>query len=89
MGGVHRAQSFIFNDSHSTAQSAQNKISKFSQTTHPIVSTAQWKRLNETIPRDVNHFPLQMLDGSVNLWNAYGPGDDKTPLQFVYKAAEY
>lgn len=88
MGGVKGALTLATNAIHGLMTSAQKIISSAAQTGSPILSNAEWKRFNETIPDQSLDFSMSLAGSSVNLRNAYGPGDDKTPLQFVYEAAE-
>lgn len=53
-----------------------------------MLSTAGWKRWNETVVPDPNNLSLSLNYAGFNLRNAYGRGDDTTPLQFVYEAAD-
>lgn len=53
----------------------------------PIFSKEQIQRYKEVAP-GVNTPPLPFSDIGVNLQNQYAPGDDVTPLQFVYEPAD-
>lgn len=54
---------------------------------NPIFTTEQIERFNATYP-GINPPPLPLSDFGVNIMNQYAPGDDDTPLQFVYEAAD-
>ncbi|OQE35475.1 hypothetical protein PENCOP_c013G07600 [Penicillium coprophilum] len=57
-------------------------------TSTPLLTKDQVAAYRRVTPIPVEEFPLQMHGGVVNLRNQYREGDDITPLQFVYKAAD-
>lgn len=59
--------------------------------TDVLRAPAEARRLATLAPPRLADFPLQFDrygQGGVNFRDAYGPGDDETPLQFVYEAAD-
>lgn len=57
-------------------------------TSTPLLTEDQMAEYRQVTPIPVEEFPLQMHGGVVNLRNQYREGDDITPLQFIYKAAD-
>lgn len=54
---------------------------------NPTFTAEQMKRFTAIAP-GINTPPLPLSDFGVNILNQYAPGDDDTPLQFVYEAAD-
>lgn len=54
----------------------------------PIVAKEDMEHFKEIFPIALEDFPLTLLDGGVNLMNAFNPNNDHIPLQFKYEAAE-
>ncbi|KAI4863022.1 peptidase S41 family protein [Hypoxylon rubiginosum] len=57
----------------------------------PILTSEQLARFRELTPPDPKNFSVRFNtydESTVNFRNAYAEGDDLTPLQFVYEAAD-
>jgi hypothetical protein len=89
LGGVKGGQSEALSDIQSwIGQGYQMAINATTQMNKTILTDAQFARYKEIMPKDIKDFPLVLNGGGVNWRNAYREGDDVTPLQFVYEAAE-
>lgn len=77
MGGVRGAQSFSATLLDSVVRKADDKL----------LTEEQRDTINATIP-NVSKLPFYVPALNVNLRNAYQEGDDETPLQFAYQAAD-
>ncbi|KAJ5180064.1 Interphotoreceptor retinol-binding [Penicillium capsulatum] len=85
VGGVKGGQSLGINYINGYIQEANTLIFKAAKTSSPLLTQDEWKKFNASSPNPGSSFSWS---GNVNLRNEYGPDDDKTPLQFVYEAAE-
>lgn len=85
VGGVKGGQSLGINYINGYIQQANKLISDADKTSSPLLSHDEWKKFNASCP---SLEPSFAWSGNVNLRNEYDHDDDKTPLQFVYEAAE-
>ncbi|KAJ5663136.1 Interphotoreceptor retinol-binding [Penicillium longicatenatum] len=85
VGGVKGGQSLGVDYINGYIQQANTLIRNSANTSSPLLTQAEWKKFNESSPSLAESFAWS---GNLNLRNEYDPGDDETPLQFVYEAAE-
>ncbi|CAG8229698.1 unnamed protein product [Penicillium olsonii] len=85
VGGVKGGQSLGINYINGYIEQANGLVSKAASSKSPLLTTAEWKAFNESSPSTTASLEWS---GNLNLRNEYDPEDDKTPLQFVYEAAE-
>ncbi|KAF3400009.1 hypothetical protein F1880_008056 [Penicillium rolfsii] len=85
VGGVKGGQSLGINYINGYIQQANQLIQQSAGSSSPLLTTDEWQKFNDSSPGTEVSFAWS---GNVNLRNEYDPGDDQTPLQFVYEAAE-
>ncbi|KAK8106358.1 hypothetical protein PG999_009717 [Apiospora kogelbergensis] len=83
MGGVRGAQYYAFD----TIQACVNDSTAMLQRQPSLLTKDQLAKYQASVPLPLADFPLP-LKGGVNFRNAYQEGDDDTPLQFAYQAAD-
>lgn len=88
VGGVKGGQSLKLTDIFQYLQVGYELALNASKTDHPVLTPEQLKRAQEIGPKSPDDFPLITRDNGVNFRNQYREGDDVSPLQFVYEAAE-
>ncbi|EDP56955.1 conserved hypothetical protein [Aspergillus fumigatus A1163] len=88
IGGTRGGQNLAYGGIYSYVETAHNLIRKSLRNgSTPLMSFQEWAQFNRSIPRDPDEFPF-VFGGGVNLRNEYAPGDDATPQQFTYQAAD-
>jgi hypothetical protein len=85
VGGTKGGQSLGINYINGYIQQANQLIQNSTGSSSPLLTDDEWKKFNDSCPSLATSFAWS---GSVNLRNEYDPGDDQTPLQFVYEAAD-
>ena len=91
LGGVKGGQYLSLPLLHRYISSAYDLAVNASQAGSPILTPEQLARFEEIAPPDPKNFSLRINrigNGGVNFRNAYREGDDVTPLQFIYEAAD-
>ncbi|KAK0615233.1 peptidase S41 family protein [Bombardia bombarda] len=94
LGGVRGGQYWSLATIYRYASQAYDAALNASMAGSPILSESELARLKDLVPTDLGKFPLRFgggqegNEGGVNFRNAYGEGDDDTPLQFVYEPAD-
>ncbi|KAK7928152.1 Interphotoreceptor retinol-binding [Apiospora marii] len=84
MGGVRGAQSLEFDNIYTSVNLSNALLAAQPNLLSPA-QTAAWQAAQ---PLALDAFPLRLYGGGVNFRNAYQQGDDATPLQFQYQAAD-
>ncbi|KAK8051106.1 hypothetical protein PG993_002491 [Apiospora rasikravindrae] len=84
MGGVRGFQAYRFDGLYDVVDKA-NVMLKENPSLLSKDLTAKWQASR---PINKSDFPLVLHGGGVNFRNAYQQGDDGTPLQFAYQAAD-
>lgn len=85
VGGVKGGESLGINYINGYVQQANKLISAAAKTSSQLLTEDEWKKFNASSPSlDTSY----AWSGNVNLRDEYDQDDDKTPLQFVYEAAE-
>ncbi|KAK8079543.1 hypothetical protein PG997_007361 [Apiospora hydei] len=84
MGGVRGSQSYEIDDIYAKVSQADAMLHQKPSLLSSDM-TAKWQASR---PINSSAFPLVLGSGSVNFRNAYQQGDDSTPLQFAYQAAD-
>lgn len=91
VGGVKGGQYLPLPLIHQYTSNAYDIAVNASRTGSPILTPEQLARFEEIAPADPKNLSLRfsMLgESGVNFRNAYREGDDVTPLQFIYEAAD-
>lgn len=90
VGGVKGGQHLSLSEIHGYISAAYDLAVDASKTGAPILTPEQLTRFQEIAPPNPKHFSFRfdtVGNGGVNFRNAYREGDDATPLQFIYEAA--
>ena len=91
LGGVKGAQHLPLHLLHQYISTAYELAVNASKAGSPILTPEQLSRFENIAPPDPKNFSLRFnmrgISG-VNFRNAYREGDDITPLQFLYEAAD-
>lgn len=85
MGGVRGAQSLELSTVYQYVNLSNAILSAQSQSLLSSDQTTSWQNAQ---PLSLDAFPLRLYGGGVNFRSAYQEGDDDTPLQFQYQAAD-
>ena len=91
LGGVKGGQYLSLPLVHQYISNAYDLAVNASKTGSPILTPEQLARFEEIAPPDPKNFSLRFNrigNSGVNFRNAYQEGDDVTPLQFIYEAAD-
>ena len=91
LGGVKGGQYLSLPLLHRYISRAYDLAVNASEAGSPILTPEQLARFEEIAPPDPKNFSLRINrigTGGVNFRNAYREGNDVTPLQFVYEAAD-
>lgn len=88
MGGVKGSQAMDLSALNQVMKQATFIIENAVNSSDPIVAKKDMKHFRDIFPIPLEKFPLKLVDGSVNLMNAFAPNNDHLPLQFKYEAAE-
>lgn len=91
VGGVKGAQYWSLNTIGRYVRRARELAVGASQRGSPLIEPGLLQRFLDIAPLDTRDFPLRFnaYGGSgINFRNAYAKGDNSTPLQFTYEAAD-
>jgi hypothetical protein len=91
VGGVKGGQYWSLSHISQYISNAYDLAVKASEIGSPILTPEQLARFKEIAPPNPTNFSLRfdtLGSGGVNFRNAYREGDDVTPLQFIYEAAD-
>ena len=69
-------------------ESVSEAASVLGASSDEILTPAEHRRVNETIPIGAQNFPLKNRPGGVNFRNEYQEGNDDLQLQFAYRATD-
>lgn len=88
MGGVKGSQAMDLSSLSRIIKQATFTIENAVNSSDPIVAKKDLKHFRDIFPIPLQDLPLKLVDGSINLMNAFTPDNDHLPLQFKYEAAE-
>ena len=91
VGGLKGGQHLSLSEIHGYISNAYNLAVDASKRGSPILTQEQLTRFHAIAPPSPKHFSFRfdtLGNGGVNFRNAYREGDDVTPLQFIYEAAD-
>lgn len=91
VGGVRGAQYWALETISEYVERARELALTALESGTPILSSTEIQRFEELAPLPPGKFPLRLdtyEQSGINIRNAYGQGDDWTPLQFSYKPAD-
>jgi hypothetical protein len=91
VGGIRGAQYWALETISEYVERARDLALTALASGSPILSSREIQRFEELAPLPLGKFPLRLdtyEQSGINIRNAYDPGDDSTPLQFLYEPAD-
>jgi hypothetical protein len=88
IGGTKGSQYLPLEDVAAIVDVAQRLAVNATRERHPILSSREMFDFMELSPLPLEGFPLPLTSAGVNFRNAFAPGNDLLPTQFIFEAAE-